>query len=240
MDHILYRKEKIPTMTLKKGTLLFRYTKDSKTDLRGIPIDENHTCLNSNYNVFFHPNPFVGKAMLYQFRKFDTIHVYRTLHDLNIIKLLKPSKYTRGHRHSSRSFITSCSKTRKGCFERKPKSSDPCFSKTIIEKYPDIVGMIGFAKIDADALQKTLDSGYIKPANMKYFHFMEDANGVKSIPEIILYPLRRRNPKDQILENNQKIDSAYELLGEFQYDTIKLREFMEKTRFDPDTEMYLY
>ena len=234
---IKYRNKEIPILTLKKGTLLFRYSKNGTlSDLRGIPVDSEHTCLNSNYNVFFHPNPFVGKYMLPQFKNYEKINIYKTLADLHVIKLIKPSPFTRGHRHSKRSFIKNCSKTRKGCFDRKLKSSDPCLSNTIIKKYPHITGMIGFAKSDSDILNSFINN--ISSANMKYMHFVEDANGVKSIPEIILYPLKTRNPKDIILNNSEQLDQAYELISEFPYNTEKLREFMDKARYNPETYCY--
>ena len=233
---IKYRNKEIPILTLKKGTLLFRYSKNPLPDLRGVPIDSEHTCLNSNYNVFFHPNPFVGKYMLPQFRKFDKINIYKTLTDLKIIMLIKPSIFTRGHRNSKRNFIKNCSDTRKGCFERKLKSSDPCLSDTIIKKYPDVTGMIGFAKADAKVLN--IFEKHISPSNMKYMHFVEDINGVKSIPEIILYPLKTRNPKDIIINNSEKLDQAYELVSEFPYNTEKLREFMDKAKYNPETYCY--
>ena len=236
---IKYRNKEIPILTLKKGTLLFRFSKNgSIPDLRGIPIDSQHTCLNSNYNVFFHPNPFVGKSMLRQFKDYETINIYKTLSDLKIIKLIKPSLFTRGHRNSKRNFIKNCSDTRKGCFERKLKSSDPCLSDTIIKKYPEITGMIGFAKADAENLNISLKKGFPSKANMKYMHFVEDINGIKSIPEIILYPLKTRNPKDIILNNSEKLDQAYELVGEFQYDPEKLRKFMDQAIYNPETYCY--
>jgi hypothetical protein len=234
---IKYRNKEIPILTLKKGTLLFRYSKNgSLPDLRGIPIDSEHTCLNSNYNVFFHPNPFVGRYMLPQFKKFDTINIYKTLADLKIIMLIKPSVFTRGHRNSKRNFIKNCSNTRKGCFDRKLKSSDPCLSDTIIKKYPEITGMIGFAKKDANVLN--IFEKNISASNMKYMHFVEDINGVKSVPEIVLYPLKTRNPKDIIINNSEKLDQAYELVSEFPYNTEKLREFMDKAKYNPETYCY--
>jgi hypothetical protein len=233
---IKYRNKEIPILTLKKGTLLFRYSKNNLTDLRGVPIDSEHTCLNSNYNVFFHPNPFVGKYMLRQFKNVEKINIYKTLADLKIIMLIKPSPFTRGHRKSKRNFIKNCSDTRKGCFDRKYKASDPCLSDTIIEKYPDITGMIGFAKTDARMLDRFIKN--ISPSNMKYMHFVEDINGVKSIPEIILYPLKTRNPKDIIINNSEKLDNAYELISEFPYDVVKLREFMNKAKYNPETYCY--
>ena len=235
---IKYRNKDIPILTLKKGTLLFRFSKNPLSDLRGIPIDSEHTCLNSNYNVFFHPNPFVGKSMLRQFKDVEKINIYKTLADLHLIMLIKPSQFTRGHRNSKRNFIKNCSDTRKGCFERKFKSSDPCLSDTIIKKYPHITGMIGFAIKDSMKLNISMGKGFPSRANMKYMHFVEDMNGVKSIPEIILYPLKTRNPKDLIINNSEKLDQAYELISEFPYDVVKLREFMDKAKYNPETYCY--
>ena len=47
---IKYRNQEIPLLTLKKGTILFRFSKNPESDLRGVEIDSEHTCLNSNYN----------------------------------------------------------------------------------------------------------------------------------------------------------------------------------------------
>lgn len=233
---IKYRNQEIPLLTLKKGTVLFRFSKNPESDLRGVAIDSEHTCLNSNYNVFFHPNPFVGKYMLPQYRDSKTIHVYKTLADLNLIMLINPSKYTRGHRNTERSFIKNCSKTRKGCFDRKLKGTDPCLSDTIIKKYPHVTGMIGFAKVDAKRLKENLPN--ISESLLKHMHFVEDSTGVKSIPELILYPLKKRNPKDIILNNSDELDSAYELLKEFPYNKKQLSEFMNELTYNPETYCY--
>lgn len=239
MEYILYRNEKIPTITLPKNTLLFRFSRNPEHDLRGPETAPGKFCLTPNYNVFFYPSPFVNKLSLPQHSKEDKIHVYILESPVKIVKLLKPSKYTRGHRHSTRAFIKNCNKTKKLCLPRIPRASDPCFTDTIVTKYPDIVGMMGFAKKDVELFKSKLRK--LSKSSLNYLKFAEDINGVKSVPEIVLYPLKTRNPKQVMTTAEDKLDNSYTLLKDIPIDESSLNSFMkDHAVYNPDTFTYTY
>ena len=241
MDYILYRNEKILTMTLPKNTLLFRFSKNPEHDLRGPEIEEGKYCLTPTYNVFFYPSPFVNKLSLPQYTKEDKLHIYILNNPVKIIRLLKPSKYTRGHRHAKRTFIKNCNKTKKLCLPKLPRASDPCFTDTIIKKYPEIAGMMGFAIKDVELLRKKIDDNRVSKSNLKYINFAEDINGIKSVPEIILHPLKTRPSNKIVNTKNDKLETNYRLLKDISIDNADLRNFMENhTTYHPETFTYTY
>jgi hypothetical protein len=239
MDYILYRNEKIHTVTLPKNTLLFRFSRNPEHDLRGVEISPNKFCLTPNYNVFFYPSPFVNKLALPQHSKESIIHIYILDSPVRIVKLLKPSKYTRGHRHSTRAFIKNCNKTRKLCLPRTPRKSDPCFTDTIVNKYPDVVGMMGFAQADVRLFKRKMHK--LSKQSLSYLKFAEDINGVKSVPEIVLYPLKTRNPEQIISSADDKLDNSYRLLKDISIDESTLNKFMkDHTVYNPETFTFTY
>jgi hypothetical protein len=96
MDEIPYGKTEFLVKTIPRGTLLFRLTKAPKNDIRGVPRKDGRRCILPNHNVFFYPNPFVGKYALSDWvtsKAFPTITVFILKHDVKVIWLLDPSKY---------------------------------------------------------------------------------------------------------------------------------------------------
>ena len=54
-EEIPYRKQKLKVKTIPKNTLLFRLSKSTENDLRGVPIENSENrCIIPNFNVFFH------------------------------------------------------------------------------------------------------------------------------------------------------------------------------------------
>lgn len=247
-DVIFYRRSPIMVKTIPKGTLLFRLTKSPKDDLRGFPKKDGTRCILSNHNVFFYPNPFVGRLALSEFlitkdAPFMTIYVLKN--DIKVIWLLKPSKYTRVDKNRKKFFMKRCSKTRRGCVDKEhPKGShaayNPCLSDTIIEKYPDVVGIMGIAVGDIHRVTNILKSKTAR--NKKYYHLAEDSNGFKSIPELVLHPLKRRPSKDLIVSSGDPLETNYSLVTQIRSeDEKKLADFMEKHAiYNPETYFYTY
>lgn len=232
--------------TIPKGTLLFRLVKHPEDDTRGVPIGEGKRCIIPNHNVFFYPNPFVGKIGLGIWIKDETkIRVYILKHDVKVLWLLTPSPYARVSKNTKRNFIKRCSKVPSGCLPPKPTgilaAYNPCVSETIIKKYPDVVGMIALAFGDSIRINEGYRKKTIKK-NRKYFYFANDAIGTHSIPELILHPLRTRPSEDLIVEDTTKLDTNFELLKTLSLkDEEKVRSFMDNhALYNPETYFYTY
>jgi len=241
MGYILYRNEKILTMTLPKNMLLFRFAQKPEDDFHGVELEDGKHCLTPTYNVFFYASPFVNKLSLPQHTKEKQIHVYLLNHDVEVVQLFKPSKYTRGHRHAKRAFIKNCNKTKRLCLPRQARQSDPCFTETVIKKYPKLGGLVGFPIVDARMLQRKIEENKISKSNLKYIKFVEDANGVKSAPEIVLHPLTKRPSGELITTKEDKLDNNYRILTTLSVENAELKKFMEDHAVNnPDTFFYTY
>jgi hypothetical protein len=232
-----YRRTKLLIKTIPKGTLLFRYTKTPQNDVRGIPVDSGR-CVTPNFNVFFHPNPYIGYHLYQEYRKEigDTVYAYVLTHDIKVLWLLEPSPYSRMTR-KKKTFIKECSRVPKGCMPRPGNAYDPCFSDTMIKKYPDIVGMIALAPGDDKLLRKAEKRGITRKAK-SYFHKARDSFGIHAVPELILHPFSKRPSKDVIIHENDKIENNYKLLKKMNYSEVD--SFMTRAVYDPQTYFYTY
>ena len=248
MDSVLYRRERILVKTIPKGTLLFRLTKAPRNDIRGVPKKDGTRCILSNHNVFFYPNPFVGKIGLSdqaKSKQITDITVFVLKNDVKVFWLLNPSKYTRKDRSRKRFFLKRCSTVKKGCVDRVVKdglhaSFNPCVSDTIIRRYPDVVGMIGVAFDDAKRVKSGAED--LSAKVRQYFNFATDAGGITSIPELVLHPLKRRPAKDVVVHDGDPLETSYrELVRLDASDETALLQFMQKhAEYVPDTYFYKY
>lgn len=248
METVPYRNISLPVKTIPKGTLLFRLTKYQKDDLRGVLKEDGTRCILPNHNVFFYPNPFVGKYALSEFVKakdFPEITVYILKHDVKVYWLLEPSPYSRADKNRKRFFMKRCSTIKKGCVDKiRPTglhaAYNPCLSDTMIKKYPDIVGMAGIAIGDAKRVSQAYRNKTVR--HKKYYNFVKDSNGTNSVPELVLHPLTRRNEKPLIVKPGDTLNTNYkELLKLPTSKEDTLAKFMEKHAvFNPETHFYTY
>jgi hypothetical protein len=241
METIPYRNTKIPIKTIPKGTLLFRIVEKPEDDLRGVKLEDGTRCLTPNYNVFFHPNPFVGNFALKGWiqNQQKLIHVYKLKNDIKILWLVNPSKYSRRTKNSKSMFIKRCSTVKKGCLPKSGSDYDPCVSKTLIEKYPDVVGMLAISIGDTREMKRGLKK---TQRLQKYFKFAKDIRGVSGVPELILHPLTSRPSGDIITQEADKLTNNYEEITSFdRFNIHKLEDFMKKhATYDPATYFYTY
>lgn len=244
MDSVPYRNTKLSVKTIPKGTLLFRLTKDVENDTRGVPLEDGTRCIAPHFKVFFYSNPF---AAAFAFQKYlsdydKNVYVYIVTKPIQVFNLIKPSQYARRDKTRKRFFLKRCSTVKQGCLPKKLNDYDACFSDTILKKYPKIVGMLANVNKDAMAMKRTLSA----PENSKYkkyFHFAEDAVGVKSIPELAIYPLATRSEKNVIVtSDNEPLDNTYTLFKTFnRKDTKSITTFLDThTTLDPDTHYFTY
>ena len=198
MDVVTYKKHKIHTVIVPKGTLLFRAVVNPSDDFTGAKVG-NMKCIPPQYNVFFYMNPFVTESQPEWYSMIKDIEVYELSQDARVVLLLKPSTHTRGdsRRLTKKSFLIPCNKTRKACLKGRPY--DPCFEEGFLKKFPDIVGYIGIGRNDAIQLQKSLKTSLRDV--VKYVQLTSDSRGVEGSPELVLYPLQTRVFKDIYIEN---------------------------------------
>jgi hypothetical protein len=244
MEEIPYRNTKLLLQTIPKGTLLFRLVKRPLDDTRGVLLDDGSRCIIPNYNVFFYPNPFVVKLTLGKWLKNEDlgqyIYVYTLTRDIKILKLVKPSKYSRGHKGTKKNFIKTCSSVPKGCMPRSLSSYDPCLSDTMISKYPDVVGIMGIPAADARELKKSIKKTSKRVKN--FFKLTEDSLGIRGIPELVLHPLVKRPSQQIIVKDTDVLENNYKLLTKIDVNNeAKLLKFMdEHAIYNSETFYYTY
>ena len=242
MDTILWRNTPIPIKTIPKGTLLFRLVKEPKNDIRGVPIDETTRCITPNFNVYFHPNPFIGHHMYKEYLKEigDTVHIYILKNDVKVVSLVNPSKHSRLDYKKKGLFLKPCSTVKKGCMPKKGKEYDVCLSDSILKKYSDVVGMIGIAAGDDKYLRKALKRG-IPNKTLKTFKKAKDSSNIENVPELVLHPLTKRPSSDVLVKDDTELDVNYKLLKKINYNEDKLHQFMDKhSVYNPETFFYTY
>lgn len=241
METIPYRNTKLHVKTFPKGTLLFRLVKRPLDDQRGVLLKDGTRCLTPNYNVYFYPNPFVGKMALEKWLSdYKTVTVYILTKDVKVLWLLKPSKYTRTTKNTRKNFIKKCSLVPQGCLPRKGDSYNPCLSDTMVAKYPDVVGMVSLSPNDAKRTRQKVPRATRKIRS--YFKNAVDNMGIDSVPEIILHPLAKRPAKDVTVSDKDVLENNYKLLTTIPVDSVeKMTRFMdEHAVYNPDTFFYNY
>lgn len=245
METIPYRKTKLHVLTIPKDTLLFRLVENPKDDTRGIPTgNDDERCIVPNHNVYFHPNPFMGKlSLIVDAYKLDEVKVYKTIRDVKVILLVHPSKYTRSDRTKKRFFLKSCADTPKGCLPRVQTFYNNCFSDSIIEKHPDIVGHMSISYTDTGRLDRTLSRNKtLRKKIKKYLHNASDSRGIEGPPELVLHPLSKRPQNPMIVKPNDKLENNYKLIKTFKTENWdKVHSFMSKhAEYNPNTYYFTY
>jgi hypothetical protein len=185
-----YKNLRIPTTIIPKGTLLFRGVKNITSDFAGIPQSDGTYKLTPHHNVFFYPYPFVADLH----RKWyndpthynNSVEVYETLHPIQIVSLVSPSRFTRRNRFKD-TFITLCNK-----LHPEGRTYDPCFTKEFIQKYPEVNGMEAVEKKDGIDFHAALKEDELTAKERSYLHWTTNALHANSIKEYILYPLKKR------------------------------------------------
>jgi hypothetical protein len=243
METIPYRRSKLVIQTIPKGTVLFRVSRRPQDDLRGVELPDGTRCIHRNYNVYFYPNPFVAEHSLHEWIKGNyKLHVFRLDVDVKVIRLLLPSRYHRNTKNTKRNFVKRCSKVGKGCMPNALRGYNPCLTEGFMTSHPDIVGMMAIAPRDANELHESFRRNKTLRAKRKYFHFATDAAGSESVPELILYPLRVREPADRIVRPDDVLETNYSLLHTFRgRQQAEVQAFMDThTVYDPETFYYRY
>jgi hypothetical protein len=185
---VSYGKTKVSVITIPKGTLLFRAVENPASDFEGV-----NGCMPPQYNVFFYFSPSVVDGLPEWYGSIQHIQVYVATHNLKVVSLISPSKFTRGSRMTKKSFMVPCNKTRKACLV--PRAYDACFRDTFLEKNPSLLGWVGLGNSDTKTFQASVKQGMLGD-RVQYVQSVKDARGLEGPPELALYPLKKRNLKD--------------------------------------------
>jgi len=237
MNTFKYNDKEIPIVILPKGTLLFRLVKNPENDLRGYPIENGKRCISPYIHVYFYPNPFVGEIIFnkYMHEFNENIYVYILTRDIKILQYISPSKYIR------KGTLPTCEKIKQGCLPLEFKNYNTCFTQEVIEKYPDVVGYIGMSRQDSSDLMENIKNEKYKQF-IKYMHYTKDARGIIGIPEVAIYPLKKRLADDLIVTPSKKLVNNYKLLKVFnRNDRLEIIKFMDtQTKFNNNTHYFEY
>jgi len=197
--------ESFQTILIPKGTILFRGLNMNldpaaiMTDLFGpINKDDGDYCVDPHHNVFFYPSPFISDVV----EKYPIHCVFIVNYDIEIISMVLPSIDFRDKPGTHTSAYESCSQIgHVDLCNKRLNPLDPCLTSLLIREYPHIQGYIGIHPKDA----YRYDKGFMKHAaadcaSITDPFVLPNATGVRSIPEIALFPYHTRpyNPNDSI------------------------------------------
>ena len=237
METIPYRNTKLLVKTIPKNTLLFRLVKRPEDDLRGVLLEDGTRCLTPNYNVYFHPDPFTGKLALQKWEEMTEIRVYILNRDVKVLDLIHHPRYSRSTKNSKVMFIKRCSTVKQGCLPRKQNNYDACVSKTMIEKFPYIVGLYSISAGDSRVLKRTIKNSKYK----SYIRFQKDARNFTGVPEISLHPLVERPSKDVIVRDGDILENNFRLLKSIPLKGENIVTFMKQhAMYDSSSGFYKY
>jgi hypothetical protein len=207
-------------ITIPKGTILFRKSKDINSDYCGVPqkYNKNDYLTHRDHNVFFYFYPFYSDGIDATTDEMKNKMFYLTK-DIQLLNLTYPSKANRGDRHNVdyEYIFKSCNKIDEALYRY-----DPCLSDYFIENYPDVMGMLAIAKTDT---KEHLELYYNKNNSEKdealFYSVLWQDSEIKGSPEIILHPFQKRIKESlhemgvvQSLEDCKKLPKNYEFLEE--------------------------
>ena len=207
-------------ITIPKGTILFRKSKDINSDYCGVPqkYNKNNYLTHRDHNIFFYFYPFYSDGIDATTDEMTNKMFYLTK-DIQLLNLTYPSKANRGDRHNVdyEDIFKSCNKIDEALYRY-----DPCLSDYFIEDYPDVMGMLAIAKTDA---KEHLELYYNKNNSEKdealFYSVLWQDSEIKGSPEIILHPFQKRIKESlheggvvQSIEDCEKLPKNYELLEE--------------------------
>jgi hypothetical protein len=235
------------TLTLPKGTLLFRgiyadVMNAKYDDVMGIGSRDNihKRCITPNFQVYFYPYPYVV-ATISDISGLDTMMVYVTTQDIEIVCLVNPSQYTR--ESTDTNIIQRCKDIQPYGCGLQGKAGDSCLTRDYMTAFPDVTGMLAIAATDAREQEGILSetnqsfSTYRRYAGIQY-GMITDARNEKegwskvpnAVPEIVLTPFNRALKEPYVDE----YDISYDAFVSKFSDVLNYREFATLSRADGD------
>lgn len=198
------------TFTLPKGTLLFRGIRDEPSkagDFQGVPEKgdtplrpSSSRCLAPYYQAFFYPYPYVIDTVVGVGATAQTMMVYVTTQDIEIVCLVHPSNLTRDS--LDKNIVKRCRKIEDyGC--KLTGSRDPCLTEVYSKTFPDVTGILALEGVDVEEQNTFLDDpDHVNKAFVRYMgtqvgmitdstQRFDERKPLQGVPEIILRPMSR-------------------------------------------------
>ncbi len=198
---IIFKSDKVKTMILPKGTVLFKNVKTTEKILSGFlgnQID-NFYYLFDNFNYFFYPYPFVSDDLDYQVAG-NYFCMFVLNEDTEIILGVNPSDNQRNDKND-KEYAVKCNQEGIDPFNR-GQFYDICLNPEFINENSNISGGLFINKVDVHN-QSTFKNYKYNITQMRgNFKDKKDDEGV---PEIILHPLKNRNIPEY---RSEKIDNS--------------------------------
>jgi hypothetical protein len=163
------------------------------TELFGRQDDEGHYCVDPQHNTFFYPAPFMVDVV----NRYSIHAIYLTNYDVELVLMVRPSLHTRNARGSvSSSPYSHCTDGTLNKCGKRMIHHDPCLTPLLIKEFPNIHGYIAIAANDASRFKhgifKVMYEDNIESAKSIAPFVVENALGLQSVPEIVLYPYHVR------------------------------------------------
>lgn len=247
IEYVEFQGAKVPIMIIKKGTLLFRYVYDNPSDkvtiskmapgsFLGIQNenDENEYCLPDNYNVFFYPYPYVMDTNKYLKPTASKMMLFETTVDIKVALFLKPSLYTRNLTGEENEISMSCDNFN-FCYGLKGRKHDPCLKKEFLQQHPDVMGIYGISFNDNKRFIQQFNSPKFKPFK-KFIHMYKDKKTV-GVPELMLYPLIKREGEIITKVEGDVYDFIKECKSAFNYEAVNVFNHKPLNKND---ELFVY
>jgi hypothetical protein len=197
--------ESFDTILLPKGTVLFRGFEMMRgktvdidvpfTELFGRQNTDGEYCVDPHHNTFFYPAPYMVDVV----NRYSIHGIYIVQYDLELVSMVLPSKRTRNARGDavdSAPYVHCTAISKDNMCGKKMIHHDPCLSPLLLKEYPHIHGYIAIAANDA-AHFKVGYTRIMRETDMDCLKHtvpfvVENARGIQSVPEIVLYPYHVR------------------------------------------------
>lgn len=241
---VSYKGKEIPTIIYPKGTLLFRATDNSEKDFVGPNMEPGKVCIPWDYNVFFYTDPFVVDGIdWHDDKKF--VKAYVLTADVQLVSMVKPSKYNRGNRKDANYVVTSCENTIKDtCMQNnesyvEANKLNPCLKKDFVKDNSTILGWVAIAYADSQKVKDAIASGKITGK----IGMLTDSRETTGPPEVVIYPLKVRKAEDIIEEHPEKYMADNENLYNYKVVATLKRHCMkgekgDRSKFLSETAKY--
>lgn len=164
------------------------------TELFGRRDKDGHYCVDPHQHTFFYPAPFMVDVV----NRYSIHAIYLTNYDVELVLMVKPSSRTRNARGSvdsaPYSHCTDIGAENKCGINM--EHNDPCLSPLLIKEFPNIHGYIAIDGRDASGFKhglfRTMFEENIESAKSIVPFIVENARGIQSVPEVVIYPYHVR------------------------------------------------
>ena len=207
----------LSTITIPKGTILFRRSEDINSDYCGYPVPENRYLTHQDNNVFFYFYPYY--ADIIDATDNMTDKMFYLTKDIQLLNLTYPSEINRGDKYNDdyEDIFSTCSDKHSDLTEY-----DPCLANKFMKFYPDIMGFLAIAETDSFFHKRLYynENNSEKDEALFYSVLWGDKEN-EGAPEVILHPFQKRIKEDysegglvQSIEDCENLPKNYELLEE--------------------------